>query len=141
MSPSLLVNFLLVSPAAPVPVPPPAPPAANTVDRHQNTQFVGLVWHTSQLVRGMYLADVTTNDLFIGAIRGLYDAAGVKVPDDLIQAANRASDAELQNLLAEARQRLGNSAALAGPRSLMAAVNGFKHAMDPYCGIAGPRIN
>jgi C-terminal processing protease CtpA/Prc len=141
MSPTLLLIVALISPAAPVPVPPPLPPIGHSVDRHQATQFAQLVWHTAQLVRGMYLHEVSTQDLLIGAIRGLYEAAGEKAPDELLKAAAREEGTDLLNLVAEARLRLGNSAALAGPRSLFVAVNGFKHALDPHCGLASPRIN
>lgn len=138
---ALLLNLVLVSPAAPVPVP-TSPAVSSAVDRHQATQFAALVNNTAQMVRSMYMADVSTNDLFVGAIRGLYDAAGVKQPDDLLQATARAADSvDLQNLLIEARLRLGNNPALSGPRSLYAAVNGFKHGTDPYCGLASPRVN
>jgi C-terminal processing protease CtpA/Prc len=139
---ALVLNLLLVSLAAPAPVPPPLPPAGNTVDRHQATQFAAMVNNTAVMVRGMYLADVSANDLFVGAIRGLYDAAGAKPPDELLQVAARAQDSvDLQNVLIDARMRLGNNPALAGPRSLFAAMNGFKHATDPYCGLAGQRVN
>src|SRR5687768_15569948 len=116
---ALLLNLLLVSPAAPVPVPPPPPAAGNTVDRQQAAQFAALVFNTAHMVRGMYMAEVSTNDLLVGAIRGLYEAAGAKPPDELLQATAKAGDSvDLQNLLIDARLRLGNNAALSGPRSL-----------------------
>lgn len=137
---AMFLNLLLVSSAAPLPVPPM--PAAGTVDRHQAVQFAAMVNNTAVMVQGMYMAEVSANDLFIGAIHGLYEAAGAKPPEELLQTAARARDSvDLQNVLIDARTRLGNHAALAGPRSLIAAMNGFKRATDQYCGLAGQRVN
>ena len=136
---SLVLSVMV---AAPVPMP-PAAPAAAAIDRNQATQFASLVYNAAQNVRGMYMSEVATRDLMAGAIRGLYEEAGLKMPDEALQAVNRAGEngTELLNVLIDARLRLGNPPSLAGPRSLFAAVNGFKHATDPYCGLASPRVN
>lgn len=135
--------ILTLAAAAPVPLPPPLPAAGSTIDRNQAAQFGSLVYNAAQAVRGTYLNDVSSKDLIAGAIRGLYEEAGLKVPDETLQALNRAGDSstDLLSLLVEARIRLGSLPALAGPRSLFAAVNGFKHATDPFCGLASPRVN
>jgi C-terminal peptidase prc len=135
-------SILLAALIAPVPAP-PAAPANSTVDRNQAVQFATLVNFAGQKVREMYMADVTMRDLITGAIRGLYEEAGQKMPDETLLALKNAgeSSTDLLNVLIDARVRIGSLPALSGPHSLIAAINGFKHATDPYCGLASPRIN
>ncbi|HEY3788727.1 MAG TPA: S41 family peptidase [Urbifossiella sp.] len=139
------IGVLMIAPGAPLaPVPQPAPaPAGAAVDRNQAIQFAHVVYNASLLVREYFSHDVDTRSFIAAAIRGLYEEAGLKVPDDVSQAVARAGEnsTELLNVLVDARVRLGNIAALSGPRSLFAAVNGFKYATDPICGLASPRVN
>ena len=136
------IGLLLLASAAPVPVPPP-PPAVSTAERNQAIQFAHMIHNLGVQVRREHLAEPEIKNLIAGAVRGLYDEAGVKVPDEVLQAVNRAGEnsSELVSLLADARIRLGNIPALSGPRALFAAANGFKHATDPYCGLASHRVN
>lgn len=149
------VGLLLLAPASPVPAPPPA--ANATVDQNQAAQFAQLVYGTARRVAETYAGpsddDNTGGDyetfifhrlrrLFAGAIQAMYEEAGVPVPDPAIQAAYGATGtAELQHALIAARVRLGNVPALSGPRSLFIAINGFRHATDPYCGIVSHRLH
>jgi len=134
-------GLLLFTPAAPVPGPPPAPAVA-PADRQQATEFAHLVFNAGQQVALMYARPVRMNDLIGAAIQGLYDEAGATAPADILRAARDATThPELVNLLTDARVRLGNVPALNGPRSFYAAVNGFRAATDPYCGLASPRVN
>lgn len=141
------VGLLLLTPAAPVPVPSPAPPPT-AADRKQAVDFARMVYNTAQNVASRFNwpdNDPTEGDRFeqvkkllAGSIRGLYAEAGRTAPDDVLRTATgAASPTDLLNALADARIRLGNVAALSGPRSLFAAVNGFRHATDPYCGLVG----
>ena len=95
----------------------------------------GSVWHG-------YFPDVGMKEFIAGAIRGLYEEAGLKVPDEIVQSLTRIGEnhSELLSLLIDARIRLGTRPALSGPRSIFAAINGFKHATDPFCGLAGQRV-
>ena len=138
---SAVVGLILLTLAAPVPVPRPALVAP--ADRTQANQFGSMIYSVAQTVRGTYYLEVGMKDLLAGAIRGLHDEAGLKLPEDVLQAIDRAGDnsTEMLNLLIETRIRLGNLPALAGPRSLFAAVNGFKYATDPYCSLANQRIH
>ncbi len=137
---SAIIGSILLAPAAPVPVPPPA--LVSPADRTQANQFGSMIFNTAQTVRGTYYLEVGMKEMLAGAIRGLHDEAGLKIPEDVLQAIDRAGDNnEMLNLLIETRIRLGNLPALAGPRSLFAAVNGFKYATDPYCSLANQRIN
>jgi C-terminal processing protease CtpA/Prc len=148
------VGLLLLTPAGPVPAPPRGPAVA-PADRGQATQFAQVVFNTAYLVARRYdrageepgddaekFYFDRTRHLFAGAIRGLYDEAGVPVPDQLIRATTGAASAnELVNVLVDARVRLGNVPALSGARSLFAAVNGFRHGTDPHCGLVSPRVS
>ena len=139
----LSVSVLLLAPAAPaapVPAPPPAP-AVTAADRNQALNFAHMVYNAAQSVASQYSWPVNepidptyftqVKKLLGGSIRGLYEAAGLAVPDDAVRAAHSAANAaELLNALIDTRVRLGNLPALAGPRSLFAAVNGFHHATD-----------
>lgn len=137
------VGLLLLTPAAPAPPPAPPLPAA---DRKQVIDFTRMVYSTAQNVAQRFNwpdDDPTGGDRFeqvkkllAGSIRGLYEEAGQTAPDDVLRAATgAASPTDLLNTLADTRIRLGNLPALGGPRSLFAAVNGFRHATDPYCGL------
>ncbi|HXD87411.1 MAG TPA: S41 family peptidase [Urbifossiella sp.] len=139
----IAAGLLLLSMAAAAPVPvPPTPPTPTAIDRNQATQFAFIVYNAAQNVQRMYVREVEMKEYMAGAIRGLYETAGVKLPDETLQAVNRAvTSGDLMNHLAEARVRLGNVPALSGPRSLFAAVNGFKHATDSISGLASPRVN
>ena len=141
----LAVCTLLLLPAAPVPMtggPAPAP-TNSQVDPAQVTQFATLVENLANLVCDKYVrASLTQKELYSGAIRGLYDAVGQPVPKDVQKAINNANN-QLDRIavLREVRTQLGNHPNLAGARSLFAAMNGFKYATDPTCGLASPRVN
>lgn len=147
------VGLLLLTPAAPVPAPAPRP-ASTAIDRTQAAQFAQMVYHTALQVVSQYgnwpadpdddnrTAFSRVKKLLAGSIRGLYEEAGVPVPDGVIKATLGAETTpEAITHLADARVTLGNTPALAGPRSLFAAINGFRHATDPYCVLAGSGVN
>src|SRR5439155_14141014 len=74
--------------------------------------------------------------------RGLYEEAGLPVPDDTRRALRRAADStDRVGLLADARLALGKSPALVGPRAVFAAVGGFRHATDPNVALVSPRTS
>jgi C-terminal processing protease CtpA/Prc len=134
------VTLVMVAPAAPVPVQPPvkAPPA----DRFKAEEFTRIVFVTGQAVAGRYARPVETKDLIAGAIRGLYDECGLPIPDNVRQAIAKAKDGDdLADTLTDVRILLAGQPALRGPRALYAAINGFRHATDPGCGLSSPRSN
>jgi carboxyl-terminal processing protease len=140
----IVVFTLLVAPAAPVPgTPPPAPTTAPGVDRGQVDAAARLVENLAQMVRVLYVKEgVTEQELFEAAIRGMYDEAGLAVPD-AVKADIRAAKSALDRtrVFTDARVHLGNHPNLAGSRTLFAAINGFKYATDPICSLASPRVN
>lgn len=138
------LGMLLLAPAAPVPASPP-PPVTSPADRAQATQFAGMVYNVAVNVADLSGRQVgrddLVRDLFVGAIRGLYEEVGQTAPEEVLQTARKAAVGDLITLLTETRMRLGHAPALAGPRAYFAAVNGFKHGLDPYSGLTSPRVN
>ncbi|MBA4188449.1 MAG: hypothetical protein C0467_10630 [Planctomycetaceae bacterium] len=135
---------LLVSPAAPVPAKPIPKPAAGFVDRNQALNFARLVYQLAEQVAVNYVVAKKDHqkELIEAAVRGLYDEAGQGVPENVKTALARAGSAtELVEVLADVRVLLGDHPNLTGAKSLFAAMNGFKHATDPICGLYSARIN
>lgn len=129
--------LLLLVPAGPVP---PAPPAAPPgVDRDQAHAFAVAVVRSAEVVAGMTTPRAATaRELVGGAVRGLYEEAGVPVPEEVRAAVAGARDPDaLRAALVDARVRLGSPRGLAGARSLVVAVHGFRHA-DPHGGVVSP---
>jgi C-terminal processing protease CtpA/Prc len=141
----LVALSLLVAPAAPVPaVPPPARSVTGSVDRNQALTFARMVYNLADQVAATYVIEKRNHQrlLIEGAIRGLYDEVGQTVPDNVATALNRTNNStEMVELLADVRVALGNHPNLSGAKSLFAAMNGFKHATDPVCGLYSARIN
>lgn len=135
------VGLLVLAPAAPAPA--PAPPAAGPgVTRAEAVAFARLVYGLATQVSERYVRPVEIGDLIDGAIRGLYDEAGVAVPDATRRAARRTADAgERMTLLADVRLALGRSPVLTGPRAVFAAVGGFRHATDTNVALVSPRTS
>ncbi|MBA4066344.1 MAG: hypothetical protein C0501_22040 [Isosphaera sp.] len=136
----LAVAALLAAPAAPVPGGPVPPPAAGAVDRSQAHAFAHAVYNLATQLERDYVRKVTTKELMAAAARGLYEEAGVPVPDAVADAVTRAEHPPLQiEALIDARLRLGNHPKLTGAKSLFAAAAGFRAATDPLCQLAPPR--
>ncbi len=136
------LGLLLLVPSAPAPGGgPPRPPASATYPRADALDFAHAVVTLASQVEENYAQPVDTTALVDGAVSGLYEACGRPVPDDVRQAVGRAGGAAgLGEVLADARTRLGNDPALAGPRALFAAAAGFRHATDPHCGLYARRV-
>ena len=85
---------------------------------------------------------VDEKELIEGAIRGLYEEVGLPMPE-AVKAAIRGTQTQIDRIavLNDVRAALGNHPRLAGTQSLFAAINGFKHATDPICGLVSPRVN
>jgi C-terminal processing protease CtpA/Prc len=142
---NLVALTLLLAPAAPVPVPPIGGTPAGGVNEHQAQQFATLVDALAQQVAAIYVRKLDDTHpervLLEAAIRGLYDEVGQAVPESVateIRQVNHSLD-RIQ-LLKKVRIQLGNHPKLAGSQSLFAAMNGFRHATDPICQLASPRV-
>jgi C-terminal processing protease CtpA/Prc len=130
--------------------PPPTPDVPN-VDRGAANSFAHVVHRLAEEVARKYgrfvpgkdvVEGVGVKELIEAAVRGMYEEAGLPVPPAVVAAARRANNPGDQlTLLADARVALGNAPELAGTRMLFAAVNGFRHATDPNCQLASPRVN
>jgi C-terminal processing protease CtpA/Prc len=137
------LGLVMLAPAA---VPPPAPPPvpnAGPADRNQAVTFANMVYQLGTRIQGDYARPVTMNNLIQGAVRGLHEEAGAPLPDEVVASVRRAREnsSQLVDALVEARLRLGNHPALAGSRSLFAAIGGFRHATDPVGGLVTQRVN
>ena len=142
MTSSILCALLLVA-AGPVPPGLKAPPASPNLNSTQVNQFASLVDSLIQRVHETYVKKtVTEKDLLAGAIRGLYDEVGLPVPDKVTAAIAKANlQVARTEVLREARMLLGDHPKLAGTRAVFAAINGFRFATDPNCGLYSPRIS
>lgn len=140
-----MLAWLVAPAAAPVPPPVPAGPERTApgptapIDRTAALQFAAAVDRLAQQVAALHARRVAVNDLLEGAVRGLYEEAGRSVPPEVLAAVRRATPADRVQILADARVALGHHPNLSGLKSFFAAVNGFKHATDPYCQLVGPR--
>lgn len=137
----LIMAAAIVAAGAPVPAT-PKPQPTGTIDRSQAITFAGVVDSLARRVMTQTVKiGVTENDLIAGAITGLYDEVGLPVPEAVKTAVRDASATfTLVELLAEARMQLGNHPKLAGSRSIFAAMNGFKNALDPLSILTSPRV-
>lgn len=140
----LILCSAMLAPAAPVPAGPPVPPAPpGKLDQVQLNQFANFIENLAFHVKNNYVKPtITEKELLEGAIRGLYEEVGLPVPEKVKTAIqNTGSSMSRSELLKEVRVALGNHPRLAGSQSLFAAVNGFRHATDPLCGLASSRVN
>jgi C-terminal processing protease CtpA/Prc len=139
-----VVSALLLAPASPVPAAPPPREKVGEVDRFQSQNFARTVYNLADQVAVLYVVEKKDHvrELMAAAVRGLYEEAGQGVPESVSGALARATSAtQLVELLADARVALGNHPNLSGAKSLFAAVNGFKYATDPICGLYSSRVN
>jgi C-terminal processing protease CtpA/Prc len=143
MMTGFILSTMLLAPSAPVPAVPAVKPGSD-IPRSQAQNFARVVYQLAEQIATIYVVEKKdhTRLLIEGAIRGLYEEAGRDVPENVKSAAARAAGAvELVEVLADVRILLGNHPNLTGAKSLFAAMNGFKHATDPLCGLYSARVN
>ncbi len=134
------VGLLLMTPANPVPAQPQGP--APKADRFKAQEFAQIVHRVGESVAVRFARPVEMKELIDGAVRGLYEECSLTVPDRVQQAVrNAATTGALLEALTDARMLLADKPALRGPRALYAAINGFRYATDPGCGLVSPRAN
>lgn len=133
---------VLIAAGSPIPVTPNDRPLG-IVDRNQAEIFARIVYLLSRKIKDQSVVeDASDKDLIAGAIQGLHDEVGIPVPEPVSRAIQSANSADsLVELLAITRINLGNHPKLAGSRSMFAAINGFKHAIDPLSMLLSPRMN
>jgi C-terminal peptidase prc len=134
------LGLMLFAPTAgPVPTGPYAKPGG--VGREEAQELALRVNDLVREVKKYYVRDVDDAELFEAAARGLYEEAGQAMPEARRRAIRQAAGVDsLVLALADARIALGRHPALEGHRAVVAAVGGFRHALDPYCGLTG-RMN
>jgi C-terminal processing protease CtpA/Prc len=117
--------------------------AEEKLDPNQLTQFTQRVETLIIGVADNYVrASITHKELLEGAIRGLYDEVGLPIPEQIKTGIARANtQVDRIAVLRDARNRLGNHPKLAGCRSFVAAVNGFRYATDPNCCLSSARTH
>lgn len=127
--------------ASGAPVPEPATPPTEKVDRDQALHFAGRIVHLANEVQTLYVRPLETRDLLEAAVRGLYEESGRACTDSVLAPLRRArTPTEYKEAVADARIAVGNPAALQGPRAYFAALNGFRYTTDSYTSLVSGQI-
>jgi C-terminal peptidase prc len=153
---TLLLIFASAAGAAPLAQDtPPRAPVNPQEARAFAQQVIGIVHQ----VAGAYVRQVPRHELFYAALSGLYESAGLPVPEDLRaelgekikdpassadmdleMAVQRMADSEaLLNVIARERQRVGNPPAFQGPGALRSCLEALTRSLDPYCAVIDHR--
>lgn len=97
------------------------------------TQFAHQVGTAAGIVSREYVRPVSTTDLYLAAVRGLYDAARRPRPDIFLRDLKAAkTEHERIDLLKRARAAVHGVPELADGRDLVAAVSAFTTVLDPH---------
>ena len=127
----VLLGLLLAAP------PPPMPVAPN-VDRGQANSFAHTVHTLAAHIKEQYTRSVELKDMVEAAIRGMYEEAGVTLPDEVRSAVRRADNQGDQlSLLADARLVLAKSPAMEGTIVLRSSSSVSESSSTP--GISSPK--
>ena len=136
------LGLLLVTSAPSAPPPPSTAAVVPNVDRTQADSFAHTVYSLADAVSRRYTRPVPTKELVEAAVRGMYEEAGQRYPDELRTAIlGTENTGLLVGHLADARLVLANSPAMDGTKALFAAMNGFRHATDSNCQLSSPRVS
>lgn len=101
--------------------------------RAAGTQFAHQVGTAAGIITREYVRPVTTADLYVAAVTGLFDAARRPRPDALVRDMKAAkSEHEQIELLKQARAEVHGAPELADGRDLVAAVSAFTAVLDPH---------
>ena len=138
----IAIVVTLLAAGAPVPEG-PVVPQYGPVERFQVENFARIVLGLAVQVKDRCAREgVQEKDLIAAAVRGLYEEAGVPLPESLAAELRKAEVSNaLFEILVKARLQLGDNPKLSGCRSVFAAVNGFKHATDPISTLVSARLN
>jgi carboxyl-terminal processing protease len=115
----------------------PEKPAARGLEPREARDFALQLRWIILLVSQQYVRPVSAAEAAASALRGLYEAAGVRMPASLPAELARATDDERQlfGLLYRTRLELGNRETLAGSKALAASIEAMVQALDPYCAL------
>lgn len=102
--------------------------------------FAKRVMRVVRYVQEEYVKPVSHSDLVTAAIKGMYRSCEEKIPREVQQRMEKLRDneRELQTLLADVRQQLGNREELKGSKSLDVALNWMLHTLDQHSSYIDP---
>ena len=113
----------------------PPDPQLDAVSRDYAAAIFNVIANLEQ----KYVRPVRTADLVEAALAGLYEAVRQPIPPTMHADLQRMDDIERMTYIRRAREELGDHDALRGPRALIASLRALPRALDPYCGLLGPR--
>ena len=96
--------------------------------------FAAQLSEVIRIVEDQYAQPIARKVLVAAAIRGLYEAAGREIPPTLDAEVQKSVDdpIQLQRLIREAREKLGNPERLRGSGAIHAALKALTKSLDPY---------
>jgi C-terminal peptidase prc len=132
----LLLNAALAAPPPHAGGPAQSPdPQLDAVSR----DYAAAIFNVIANVEQKYVRPVRTADLVEAALAGLYEAVRQPIPPTLHADLQRMDDIERMICIRRVREELGDHDALRGSRALIASLRALPRALDPYCGVLGPK--
>jgi len=133
-----VVCLLSPAPLLAAPVPAGQSPAARPItEAHLQAAASGYQQHLSQIldtIEATYVRPVHRADLVEAALAGLYEAAGVPVPDTLKTDIKKATTpGAFDQLAIRTRVSLGIVEGLHGRKALIASCRAMMRSLDPFC--------
>jgi carboxyl-terminal processing protease len=111
------------------------------VARDDADTFAKRVLRVGRYVQEEYVKPVKLSEMTASAIKGLYRTCEEKLPRDIQQRLDKLqgdNEAELQTLLADVRQHLGNRTELKGSKAVDVALNWMLHSLDQHSSYIDP---
>lgn len=105
------------------------------LNRSAARSFAGKVIECTQQVRESYIRDISQGQLVAWAVRGLYQRIDEKIPNDIkdrLESATELREAELRDLLTDVREKLGKREDLDKHKDIDHALQRMLHHLDPY---------
>jgi len=111
--------------------------AGPPLERMEALRFAQQLSGIIEQIRDKYVQPVSRADLAAAALRGLYEVAQLPIPPALHAEIRKVTNdpRALQQLLARARENLGNVESLRGPQAMLVSLQGIVQALDPFCGL------
>jgi len=109
--------------------------AARKLNRDKATNYANRVMAGMRAVRDNYIKELNQGEMVGWAVRGLYRRLEEKVPDEVKERLDKvktASRTELQTLLADVRERLGQREDLEGNKDVDLSLQMMMANLDPY---------
>jgi C-terminal peptidase prc len=111
------------------------------VAREEADTFAKRVMRVARYVQEEYVKPVKLNEMISAAVKGMYRSCEEKLPRDLQQRLDKLkgeNETELENLLADVRQNLGNRSELKGSKAVGLALNWMLHSLDQHSSYVDP---